>query len=108
MIFDVILKLESKFDDKNIKNSLLYHKSVSSFVFLKHSLFLNGSNDRNIKLKNNITSNIKTILFNKKFPIKVKITSLILCVLVLRYILLFICYLNLQRVSSNKFYNQFL
>lgn len=80
MIFDVISKLESKFDDRDIKNALLYHKAISSLVFLKHSLFLNCSNDISKKLKNNITSNIKTILFNKKFPIKVKIASLILYV----------------------------
>lgn len=97
MIFDVISKLESKFDDKDIKNALLYHKAISSLVFLKHSLFLNGGNDISKKLKNNITSNIKTILFNKKFPIKVKIASLILCVFGTKTYLLTYSFFNLVK-----------
>lgn len=77
-IFDILSKLESKFSDAGIKDAILWHKVQCSFAFLKSSLELKNSAKITNELKSNITSNIKTILFDGNYPLKSKIASLIL------------------------------
>ena len=96
MIFDILSDLNDKFSDKDIKTALLCSNAINSLIFINKLDNIENVNNKKY-LKNNVVSNIKTILLNKNFPLKVKIASLILYVFGTKTYLLTYSFFNLVK-----------